>query len=173
MSAIAYQPIVTAWFPPPLRREIQDRNHRTESARFQHLGPPGPRLALILIYSQLTTLCRHSRHLEPTLSFFVDLHSAVFGAVTGYLVLWLSCQAHHILTGRAGMGHGDFKLFAAIGTWLGVQMLPVVLALACISCLLFLVCRKCFYGQGMRVSVCFGPFLSLAAFVAILIWPWL
>ena len=108
-----------------------------------------------------------------SLSLFVDLHSAVFGAVAGYLVLWLSCQAHHILTGRAGMGHGDFKLFAAIGAWLGVQMLPVVLALACISCLLFLVYRKYFHGQGMRVPVCFGPFLSLAAFVTILMWPWL
>ena len=96
-----------------------------------------------------------------SLSLFVDLHLAVFGAVAGYLVLWLSCQAHHILTGRAGMGHGDFKLFAAIGAWLGVQMLPTVLALACISCLFFLVYRKYFHGQAMRVPICFGPFLSL------------
>ena len=108
-----------------------------------------------------------------SLSLFVDLHSAVFGAVAGYLALWLSCQAHHILTGRAGMGHGDFKLFAAIGAWLGVQMLPTVLALACISCLLFLVYRKYFHGQAMRVPICFGPFLSLAAFATILMWPWL
>ena len=108
-----------------------------------------------------------------SLSLFVDLHLAVFGAVAGYLVLWLSSQAHHILTGRAGMGHGDFKLFAAIGAWLGIQMLPVVLAMACISCLLFIVYRKCFYGQGMRVPVCFGPFLSLAAFATIIMWPWL
>ena len=106
-----------------------------------------------------------------SLSLFVDLHSAVFGAVAGYLVLWMSCQAHQILTDRAGMGHGDFKLFAAIGAWLGVQMLPVVLALACITCLLFLVYRKCFYGQAMRVPVCFGPFLSLAALATILMWP--
>ena len=92
-----------------------------------------------------------------SLSLFVDLHSAVFGAVAGYLVLWLSSQAHHILTSRAGMGHGDFKLFAAIGAWLGVQMLPVVLALACISCLLFLVYRKCFHGQAMRGRCMFRP----------------
>ena len=45
-----------------------------------------------------------------SLSLFVDLHSAVFGAVAGYLALWLSCQAHHILTGRAGMGHGDYQI---------------------------------------------------------------
>ena len=92
-----------------------------------------------------------------SLSLFVDLHLAVFGAVAGYLVLWLSCQAHHILTGRAGMGHGDFKLFAAIGAWLGIQMLPVVLALACISCLLFLVYRKYFYGQGYAGPYMFRP----------------
>ena len=66
-----------------------------------------------------------------------------------------------------------FCLQGEPGTRLGVQMLPVVLALACISCLLFLVYRKCFYGQGMRVSVCFGPFLSLAALATMLMWPWL
>ena len=108
-----------------------------------------------------------------SLSLFVDLHSAVFGAVAGYLALWLSCQAHHILKDRAGMGHGDYKLFAAIGAWLGVQMLPIVLALACISCLLFLVFRKYFHGQAMRAPVCFGPFLSLAALATMLMWPWL
>lgn len=106
-----------------------------------------------------------------SLSLFVDLHLAVWGAVAGYLALWLSCQAHHILTGRAGMGHGDFKLFAAIGAWLGVQMLPIVLALACITCSLFLVYRKYFQGQAMRAPVCFGPFLSLAAVATILMWP--
>ena len=106
-----------------------------------------------------------------SLSLFVDLHFAILGAVAGYLVLWLSSQAHHILTGRAGMDYGDFKLFAAIGAWLGAQMLPVVLALACISCLLFLVFRKYFHGQAMRAPVCFGPFLSLAAFETILMWP--
>ena len=61
--------------------------------------------------------------------------------------------------------------FAAIGAWLGIQMLPVVLALACITCLLFLVYRKYFHGQAMRVPICFGPFLSLAALGTILMWP--
>ena len=58
MSAIARQPVVSPWFPPPLCRDIQDRRHRTESVRFQHPGPPGPRLTLILAYSQFTTHCR-------------------------------------------------------------------------------------------------------------------
>ena len=71
------------------------------------------------------------------------------------------------------MGHGDFKLLAAMDAWLGVQMLPIVLALVCISCLLFWCTASVFYGQGMRVPVCFGPFLSLAAFVTIFMWPWL
>ena len=83
-----------------------------------------------------------------SLSLFVDLHLAVFGAVAGYLVLWLSCQAHHILTGRAGMGHGDFKLFAAIGAWLGIQMLPVVLALACIILFVIFGVPQVFSGSG-------------------------
>ena len=92
-----------------------------------------------------------------SLSLFVDLHLAVFGAVAGYLVLWLSCQAHHILTSRAGMGHGDFKLFAAIGAWLGIQMLPVVLALACISCLLFFGVPQIFSWSGYAGPCMFRP----------------
>ena len=84
-----------------------------------------------------------------SLSLFVDLHSAVFGAVAGYLALWLSCQAHHILTGRAGMGYGDFKLFAAIGAWLSVTLfLSRILTLAS-----FLIqCNGLFY---FVISVCY------------------
>ena len=92
-----------------------------------------------------------------SLSLFVDLHLAVFGAVAGYLVLWLSCQAHHILTGRAGMGHGDFKLFASIGAWLGIQMLPVVLALACIILLVIFGVPQVFLWSGYAGSCMFRP----------------
>src|SRR5690606_21397715 len=55
---------------------------------------------------------------------FVDLHSAVFGAVAGYLFLWSTYWGFKLLTGKEGMGYGDFKLLAAIGAWLGWQVLP-------------------------------------------------
>ena len=102
-----------------------------------------------------------------SLSLFVDLHLAVFGAVAGYLVLWLSCQAHHILTGRAGMGHGDFKLFAAIGAWLGVQTLPWVLVMACGFALLGSAYLTVFRGQAHGAPLAYGPF-ALAGAITII-----
>lgn len=61
---------------------------------------------------------------------FVDLRSAVLGAVAGYLSLWLVYWAFKLATGKEGMGYGDFKLLAAIGAWLGWQMLPLVILLS-------------------------------------------
>ena len=106
-------------------------------------------------------------------SVFADLHSAVFGAVTGYIVPWATNRGFHGYTNRQGMGYGDFKLFAAICAWLGVQMWLVVVALACLFSFLFLVYRKFARGQAMREPLFFGPFVALAAFASILLWPWL
>jgi leader peptidase (prepilin peptidase)/N-methyltransferase len=58
---------------------------------------------------------------------FSDLTSAVVGAAAGYLSLWAVYQAFKLATGKEGMGYGDFKLLAAIGAWLGWQMLPLVI----------------------------------------------
>ena len=101
-------------------------------------------------------------------SYFTDLQSAVFGAVAGYMVLWLIYQAHHKLTGKEGMGYGDFKLLAAIGAWLGWQTLPVVILLASISGTLFAVFFMITRKQGKDVPISFGPYLALSAWVAML-----
>ena len=58
---------------------------------------------------------------------FTDIHSAVIGAVAGYLVLWLVYWCYKLISGKEGMGRGDFKLLAVIGAWLGWQMLPLVI----------------------------------------------
>lgn len=58
---------------------------------------------------------------------FTDVHSAVVGAVAGYLTLWSVYWLFRLLTGKEGMGYGDFKLLAAIGAWLGWQLLPLVI----------------------------------------------
>ena len=60
------------------------------------------------------------------------LRDAVIGAVAGYGFLWLVFQLFKLVTGKEGMGYGDFKLFAAVGAWLGWQMLPLVLLLAAV-----------------------------------------
>src|SRR5690606_32843045 len=61
---------------------------------------------------------------------FADVSSAVIGAAAGYLSLWLVFHLFKLLTGKEGMGYGDFKLLAALGAWLGWQMLPLVILLS-------------------------------------------
>jgi len=98
---------------------------------------------------------------------FVDLGSAVIGAAGGYLSLWSVYWGFRILTGKEGMGFGDFKLLAAIGAWLGWQMLPLVVltsslvgAVAGISLILF---AK--HGRGIPIP--FGPYLAVAGTIAL------
>ncbi|MBE0624923.1 MAG: prepilin peptidase [Burkholderiales bacterium] len=100
-------------------------------------------------------------------STFVDLGSAVIGAAVGYLSLWSVYWGFRILTGKEGMGFGDFKLLAAIGAWLGWQMLPLVVltsslvgAIAGISLILFA-------KHGRGVPIPFGPYLAVAGAVAL------
>lgn len=100
---------------------------------------------------------------------FTDLHAAVIGAVAGYLVLWTVYWLFRLLTGREGMGFGDFKLLAAIGAWLGWKLLPAVILLsagvgAAIGITLILLAR---HGRGTPIP--FGPYLALGGFIA-LIW---
>jgi leader peptidase (prepilin peptidase)/N-methyltransferase len=97
------------------------------------------------------------------------LRDAVIGAAAGYLFLWLVFHLFKLVTGKEGMGYGDFKLFAAIGAWLGWQMLPVVLVLAAFVGsavgLALMAARR----LGHGVPIPFGPYLAGAAWIA-LIW---
>lgn len=100
---------------------------------------------------------------------FTDLDAAVIGAVAGYLILWTVYWLFKLLTGKEGMGFGDFKLLAAIGAWLGWTLLPAVILLsagvgAVIGIVLILVER---HGRGTPIP--FGPYLALGGLVA-LIW---
>ena len=98
----------------------------------------------------------------------IDLQSALWGAVAGYLSLWLVYWIFKLATGKEGMGFGDFKLLAALGAWLGIKMLlPIVLAASLIGAVV---------GIAMKLSaalregryVPFGPFLAGAALVVVL-----
>ncbi len=109
--------------------------------------------------------------------FPVDPRSAILGAAFGYLSLWSVFHAFKLATGKEGMGFGDFKLFAALGAWLGWQMLvPVILysaaAGAVIGIALILLRR-----QGRDAPMPFGPFLAVAGWLilmypATLVLPW-
>lgn len=100
---------------------------------------------------------------------FTDLPSAVLGAVAGYLTLWAVYHVFRLLTGKEGMGPGDFKLYALLGAWLGWQQLLVVLLLASgvgsVVGLLLVVLRRV---ARLDTPVPFGPFLAAAGWIALL-----
>ena len=97
----------------------------------------------------------------------VSPSDAIIGAAAGYLSLWTIYQVHHRLTGRQGMGYGDFKLLAAAGAWLGWQQLPIVLLLSAASGLLITVALILFRDHDKRKPVPFGPYLAIAFLVAL------
>jgi len=98
---------------------------------------------------------------------FTDLQSAVLGAVFGYMSLWVIFQTFKLLTGKEGMGFGDFKLFAALGAWLGVQALPGILMLASVVGSIIGLSLMLFKGHGRQVPIAFGPYLALAGWLSL------
>jgi leader peptidase (prepilin peptidase) / N-methyltransferase len=98
---------------------------------------------------------------------FVDLNSAVIGAIAGYLSLWLVFWGYKLATGKDGMGYGDFKLLAAIGAWLGWKMLPVVILLSSLVGAVVGVSLIVFARHGRNVPIPFGPYLVLGGLIAL------
>jgi leader peptidase (prepilin peptidase)/N-methyltransferase len=99
---------------------------------------------------------------------FTDISSAVAGAAAGYLILWIVFWLFKLITGKEGMGYGDFKLLAAIGAWLGWKSLPLVILLssfvgACIGIVLIVLARR-----GRNMPIPFGPYLAIAGMIALL-----
>jgi leader peptidase (prepilin peptidase)/N-methyltransferase len=98
---------------------------------------------------------------------FVDLASAVIGATAGYLSLWTVYWGFKFATGKEGMGFGDFKLLAAIGAWLGWQMLPFVVLASSFVGAIFGISLMIFAKRGRNVPIPFGPYLAVAGAVAL------
>lgn len=122
----------------------------------------------MLLPDQLTLPLLWGGLLFNLLGGFVPLADAVIGAMAGYLVLWALYWAFKLLTGKEGMGYGDFKLLAALGAWLGWQALPIVLLLsslvgAAIGIGLILLRN---HHQGKPIP--FGPYLAIAGWIALL-----
>lgn len=102
-------------------------------------------------------------------SLLVDSHTSIIGAIAGYLSLWSVYHLFRLVTGKEGMGYGDFKLLAALGAWLGWQMLPIIIILsslvgAVVGSLLLITQR-----QKRGTPIPFGPFLAAAGWLT-LIW---
>ena len=98
---------------------------------------------------------------------FTNLKSAVIGAILGYLILWSVYWLFKIITGKEGMGYGDFKLLAAIGAWFGWQLLPAVILLSSVVGAVIGIGMIIFKGKSGGTAIPFGPFLALGGIAAL------
>ena len=98
---------------------------------------------------------------------FTSLESAVLGAAAGYLCLWLVYWAFKLATGKEGMGYGDFKLLAALGAWLGWQLLPVIVLVAACAGSVLGIASIVLSGRGRDLRIPFGPFLAVGGLFAL------
>jgi leader peptidase (prepilin peptidase)/N-methyltransferase len=99
---------------------------------------------------------------------FIDPKTAIVGALAGYLSLWSIYHLFRLITGKEGMGYGDFKLLAALGAWLGWKMLPVIILMAAVvgavTGILMIVTKR----HERSVPIPFGPYLAAAGWIAML-----
>jgi leader peptidase (prepilin peptidase)/N-methyltransferase len=100
--------------------------------------------------------------------FFTDLRSSVIGAMVGYLALWSVYQLFRLLTGKEGMGYGDFKLLALLGAWQGWQYLITIIILSSLVGSVVGIGLMLIAGRDRNVPIPFGPFLAAAGWIALL-----
>jgi leader peptidase (prepilin peptidase)/N-methyltransferase len=98
----------------------------------------------------------------------VDPRSSIIGAAAGYLSLWAVYHVFRLLTGKEGMGYGDFKLLAALGAWLGWQMLLPVILLSALAGSIVGGALIVFRGRDHQIPMPYGPFLAIAGWIALL-----
>ncbi len=98
----------------------------------------------------------------------VPIGDAIAGALAGYLFLWGTYWAFKLITGKEGMGYGDFKLLAGLGAWMGWQALPHILLIAAVLGLIYAGSRIFSKKQTRQDSIPFGPFLAGAGWVVLL-----
>ncbi len=100
---------------------------------------------------------------------FTTLESALWGAVCGYLSLWFVYQLFKLLTGKEGMGYGDFKLLGALGAWLGWEQLPIIILLSSVVGAIIGIAMILIKGRDKNIPIPFGPYLAIAGWIS-LIW---
>lgn len=98
---------------------------------------------------------------------YTDLQASVIGAMAGYLTLWSIYWLFRLVTGKEGMGYGDFKLLAAIGAWLGWQTLPAVVLVSSLLGSVVGISMILFGGHSRQVPIPFGPYLAAAGAIAL------
>jgi leader peptidase (prepilin peptidase)/N-methyltransferase len=99
---------------------------------------------------------------------YTDLTDAMWGAVWGYLSLWSVYWLFKIVTGKEGMGYGDFKLLAALGAWMGWQLLPLIILLSSLVGAVIGIAGIIILGRNKNIPIPFGPYLAIAGGIAFL-----
>ena len=99
---------------------------------------------------------------------FIDLPSAIIGAMAGYLVLWLVFQIFKKITGKEGMGYGDFKLLAMLGAWLGWQALPAIILISTLVGSIVGISLILFKQHDRNRPIPFGPYLAVAGWIVMM-----
>jgi len=122
-----------------------------------------------LLPDQLTLLLIWVGLFLSIFSIFVNSHTAIIGAIAGYLIFAVTQGLFHLATGKVGMGQGDFKFLAALGALLGWQQLPVVILLSSIIGLIFGLTQMAIKHQLKSNPLPFGPYLAIAGWIC-LIW---
>ncbi len=106
--------------------------------------------------------------LSNILGIYTDIYSSLFGAIAGYLVLWSVYISFKIVTGKEGMGYGDFKLLAMLGAWLGWQSLPLIIIVSSMLGSVVGLGLIIFGGHNKSQPIPFGPYLAVAGWIALL-----
>lgn len=99
---------------------------------------------------------------------YVSLADAVCGAALGYLTLWGVYWLFKLVTGKEGMGYGDFKLLAALGAWMGWQALPIIILLSSLVGAVCGIALMSIKGRGRETPIPFGPYLAAAGWIALM-----
>jgi leader peptidase (prepilin peptidase)/N-methyltransferase len=123
-------------------------------------------IALPLLWVGLTMSLFHPLAGSDTL--FISPQDAIVGAVAGYLSLWSVYQLFKLVTGKEGMGYGDFKLLGALGAWLGWQALPMIILMSAVVGAVIGIALIVFRGRDRQIPIPFGPYLAAAGWIVML-----
>ncbi len=99
---------------------------------------------------------------------YTDLSSALWGAIVGYSSLWSVFWLFKLITGKEGMGYGDFKLLAALGAWMGWQFIPLIIILSSFVGAVIGIAGILILGRDKNIPIPFGPYLAIAGWIAFL-----
>ena len=104
-----------------------------------------------------------------TQSLFTSPTDAIWGAILGYMLLWVLFHSFKLITGKEGMGYGDFKLLAALGAWFGVMAIPQIILIASVSSLIIGLGGVLLKLRSYDSPLAFGPFLAIGGWVTLVV----